>query len=123
MVRFEMDENLHVLTPLLNPSRVFCVGTSALLEYHLDRFSASRIISLDSDPEANKEHRNSSKANAWTLEYIATHGQQITIAIDGDNSGFIKISARGECLHEQDPEWVESFPVCVHCRWFVHSLP
>jgi hypothetical protein len=91
-----MGEKLHVLTSFLTQSWIFCVDnklfTSALFEYYLDRFSASRIISLNSDPEANKEHRNSSKADAWTLEYIATHGQQIAIAIDGDNSGFIRIS-------------------------------
>ena len=105
MARFEMDENLHVLTPFLNQSRIFCIGTSALLEYYLDRFSAFRIISLDSDPEASKEHRNLSKANAWTLEYIATHGQQIAIAIDGDNSGFIKISKANAFMNRIPNGW------------------
>jgi carbohydrate-binding DOMON domain-containing protein len=96
MVSFEMDEKLHVLTPFLNQSWTFCVDnklfSSALFECYLDRFSASRIISLISDPEVNQEQRNSSKADAWILEYIAAHDQQIAIAIDGDNSGFIRIS-------------------------------
>ena len=91
-----MDEKLHVLTPFLNQSWIFCIDnklfTSALFEYYLDPFSASPMISLNSDPEANKEQRNSSKAGAWTLEYIPAHGQQIAIAINGGNSGFIRIS-------------------------------
>ena len=70
MVSFEMDEKLHVLTPFLNQSWIFCVDkklfTSALFEYYLDRFAASQTFSLISDPEVNKEQRNSSKADAWT---------------------------------------------------------
>ena len=83
MVSFEMDERLHALTPCLNQSWMFCVDnklfTSGLAEYYRERLSASVIISLD-------------KADAWTLEYFVKHGQQIAIAIDSDNSGFIRIS-------------------------------
>ena len=47
---------------------------------------------LDSDSETNKERRNSSKADDWTLDYINNYGPKLTIAIDRDNSGFIRIS-------------------------------
>jgi hypothetical protein len=47
---------------------------------------------LDSDSEANKERLNSSKADDWTLAYFAYYGQKITLAIDQDNSGFVRIS-------------------------------
>jgi hypothetical protein len=80
----------------LNQSWIFCVDnklfSSALYEYYLDLFSASRIRTIDSDSEANKERRNSSKADAWTLDYINNYGQKIALAIDRDGSGFIRIS-------------------------------
>ena len=36
--------------------------------------------------------QNSFKADAWTLDYFANHGQKITMAIDRVHSGFIRIS-------------------------------
>ncbi|KIM37236.1 hypothetical protein M413DRAFT_448725 [Hebeloma cylindrosporum] len=77
-------------------SWIFCVDnklfTSALFEYYLDHFSASRRITLNSNPEVSEEQKNASNSDEWTLEYIAAHGQQIAIAVDRDNSGFIRIS-------------------------------
>jgi len=46
----------------------------------------------DLDSEANKERQNSSNADDWTLDYINNYGPKITMAIDRDNSGFIRIS-------------------------------
>jgi len=80
----------------LNQSWIFCVDnklfSGALYEYYLDFFRASRISTLDSNSEANKERRNSSKADAWTLDYFANYGYKIALAIDRDNSGFVRIS-------------------------------
>jgi len=80
----------------MNQSWIFCVDnklfSSALYEYYLDLFSASRIKTLESDSEVNKEGQNSSKADAWTLDYINNYGQRIALAIDRDWSGFIRIS-------------------------------
>jgi len=77
MVSFEMDERLHSLTPFLNQSWIFCVDNEifagGLVEYYRDHISASSI-------------------DAWTLEYIVNHGKKMAIAIDSDNSGFIRIS-------------------------------
>jgi hypothetical protein len=47
---------------------------------------------LDSDSETNKERQNLSRADDWTLNYIANYGPKITSAIDHDDSGFIRIS-------------------------------
>ena len=100
-------KGLHVSTPFLNQSWIFCVDkklfTSALFEYYLDPFSASRIISLVSDPEVNKEQRDSSKADAWILEYIVAHSQQI--AIDSDNFGFIRISEANAFTNRNPNGW------------------
>ena len=77
-------------------SWIFCVDnklfSTALYEYYLDLLSAPRINTLDSDSEPNKERRNPSKADDWTLGYFANYGQKITLAIDRDNSGFVRIS-------------------------------
>ena len=77
-------------------SWIFCVDnkvfSGALYEYYLDFFSPSRIKTLNSDSEANKEPQNSSKADAWTLDYINYSGQKIVLAIDRDGSGFVRIS-------------------------------
>jgi hypothetical protein len=99
MVSFGRDQRLideHFLTPFLNQSWIFCVDnklfSSALFEYYLDLFSASRIKTLNSESEANKERLDSSKADNWTLDYINNYGQRLGLAIDQDGSGFIRIS-------------------------------
>ncbi|KAF8159290.1 hypothetical protein B0H34DRAFT_702908 [Crassisporium funariophilum] len=124
------NENLRELWKEMN--WIFCVEnslfTSALFEYYLDQFSSSSITTKLSDsrdkginaaaspltPEAPKIHTVSNissflskvgflpHADAWTLEYIALHGQRISQAIDRDRSGFIRIS-EANAFAEQIP--------------------
>ncbi|PPQ83090.1 hypothetical protein CVT25_003794 [Psilocybe cyanescens] len=99
---------------------IFCVKgkffVSAIFEFYLDRFSGKYVDKTG--PGAEEEHgvdsgldgqtvSNSGSAprfsflsrlgavnhpDSWTLEYIALYGNNITQAIDSDNSGFIRIS-------------------------------
>ncbi|PPQ83088.1 hypothetical protein CVT25_003792 [Psilocybe cyanescens] len=100
---------------------IFCVEgkffVSAVFEFYLDRFSGKKHVDK-AEPGAEEEHgvdsnldgqtvSNSGSAprfsflsrlgavnhpDSWTLEYIALYGDNITQAIDNDNSGFIRIS-------------------------------
>ncbi|KAH9481747.1 hypothetical protein JR316_0006274 [Psilocybe cubensis] len=97
---------------------IFCVENkffvSAVFEFYLDRFSGKKHVDKpdgeqhqeDSDTEEKQIVKYGSAPkfsflsrlgsinhpDSWTLEYIAAYGENITQAIDNDNSGFIRIS-------------------------------
>ncbi|TFK23223.1 hypothetical protein FA15DRAFT_705679 [Coprinopsis marcescibilis] len=83
---------------------IFCVKNKlfaiALYEYYLDHFhsqasplTAPTIENMDGGPfSGNSEMLQKRREDIWTLEYLANYGKEISVAVDKDQSGFIRIS-------------------------------
>ncbi|KJA23767.1 hypothetical protein HYPSUDRAFT_66143 [Hypholoma sublateritium FD-334 SS-4] len=123
------NEDLRILWKEMN--WIFCVDnklfTSALFEYYLDHFSSLRHVPNEITgefehkigPSEEGEHvgENMTKVtflsrlgvlnhvDAWTLEPMAIYGERVSLSIDRDDSGFIRISEANTFTDRMPEGW------------------
>jgi len=106
--------HLHIPSNKSHQSWIFCVEnkffSSALFEYFRDRISASKndaneVATVPTDKLDGTSSTVQKLDDGWTLEYIANFGNQITAAIDCDNSGFVRISEANTFTRQIPQGW------------------